>query len=125
MNVRDDRLNNMIDMVKYVLEKNDEAKDNDIVLQKVIHYNEYKKKGLDYNIQQRTWIDHLNDITKGTISRPETIRRARRKCQQLYPTTRGKKYDSRKANQSKIKNTLRQAESKKTQEKTQTTIWKP
>jgi len=118
-------LNNMIDMVKYVLEKNDKAKDNDIVLQKVIHYNEYRKKGLEYNLQQRTWIDHLNDITEGTISRPETIRRARRKCQQLYPTTRGKKYDSRKAKQNEIKKTLRQAEVKKTQEKTQTSIWNP
>ena len=39
-----DQLNNMIDMVKYVLEKNYEARDNDILLQKVIHYNEYKTR---------------------------------------------------------------------------------
>jgi len=116
-------LNNMIDMVKYVLEKNYEARDNDVLLQKVIHYNEYRKKGMEYNLQQRSWIEHLDDITKGTISRPETIRRARRKCQQLHPTTRGKKYESRKARQSEVKQSLRHAEDKKVQEKTQTTIW--
>tara|TARA_R100000742_G_C4247452_1_gene66162 strand:+ start:181 stop:552 length:372 start_codon:yes stop_codon:yes gene_type:complete len=116
-------LNNMIDMVKYVLEKNQEARDNDILLQKVIHYNEYRKKGMEYNLKQRTWLEHLDDITSGTISRPETIRRARRKCQQLYSTTRGKKYDSRKAKQGEIKEKLKQAEDKKIQEKTQTTIW--
>ena len=118
-----DQLNNMIDMVKYVLEKNYEARDNDILLQKVIHYNEYKRKGMEYNLKQRTWLEHLDDITEGTISRPETIRRARRKCQELHPTTRGRKYESRKAKQSEVRDSLRQAEERQTQEKTQTTIW--
>ena len=116
-------LNNMIEMVKHVLENNFDARDNDIVLQKVIHYNEYKRKGMEYNLNQRTWIEHLEDISGGTISRPETIRRARRKCQQLYPTTRGKKYEIRKAKQSEVKDRLKQAETQKDQEKTQTTIW--
>ena len=110
-------------MVKYVLEKNVEARDDDVLLQKVIHYNEYRKRGLEYNLQQRSWIEHLDDITEGTISRPETIRRARRKCQQLYSTTRGKKYESRKSKQKEIKESLRQSEGRKAQEKTQTTIW--
>ena len=113
----------MIDMVKLVLEKNKGARDDDIMLQKVIHYNEYKRKGMEYNLKQRTWLEHLEDITDGTISRPETIRRARRKCQELHPTTRGKKYESRKAKQSEIRDGLRQAEIRKEQEKTQTSIW--
>jgi len=116
-------LSNMIEMVKYVLESNQEARDNDVLLQKVIHYNEYKRKGMEYNLKQRTWLEHLDDITEGTISRPETIRRARRKCQELHPTTRGRKYESRKAKQSEIREGLRQAEERKTQEETQTTIW--
>ena len=116
-------IDNMIDMVKFVLEKNTEARDNDIILQKVIHYNEYKRKGMEYNLKQRTWLEHLEDITEGIISRPETIRRARRKCQELHPTTRGKKYESRKARQGEIKDNLRQAEIRKDQEKTQTSIW--
>ena len=116
-------LSNMIEMVKYVLESNQEARDNDVLLQKVIHYNEYKRKGMEYNLQQRTWLEHLDDITEGTISRPETIRRERRKCQQLHPATRGRKYESRKAKQSEIREGLRQAEERKTQEETQTTIW--
>ena len=116
-------LSNMIEMVKYVLESNQEARDNDVLLQKVIHYNEYKRKGMEYNLQQRTWLEHLDDITKGTISRPETIRRARRKCQELYPTTRGRKYESRKAKQGEVRDSLRQAEERKTQEEVQTTIW--
>ena len=116
-------IDNMIDMVKIVLERNLEARDNDIVLQKVIHYNEYKRKGMEYNLKQRTWLEHLEDITDGTISRPETIRRARRKCQELHPTTRGKKYESRKAKQSEVRDGLRQAEIRKEQEKTQTSIW--
>ena len=116
-------LSNMIEMVKYVLESNQEARDNDVLLQKVIHYNEYKRKGMEYNLKQRSWLEHLDDITEGTISRPETIRRARRKCQELYPTTRGRKYESRKAKQSEVRDGLRQAEERKTQEETQTTIW--
>ena len=116
-------LSNMIEMVKYVLEQNHEARDNDILLQKVIHWNEYKKKGMEYNLKQRTWFEHLDDISEGIISKPETIRRARRKCQELHPSTRGNKYESRKAKQSEIRDGLRQAEERKSQEETQTTIW--
>ena len=116
-------LTNMIEMVKYVLEGNQDARDNDVLLQKVIHYNEYKRKGMEYNLKQRSWLEHLDDITEGTISRPETIRRARRKCQELHPTTRGRKYESRKAKQSEVRESLRQAEERQTQEETQTTIW--
>ena len=116
-------LSNMIEMVKYVLESNQEARDNDVLLQKVIHYNEYKRKGMEYDLKQRTWLEHLDDITEGTISRPETIRRARRKCQELHPTTRGRKYESRKAKQSEVRDGLSQAEERKIQEETQTTIW--
>ena len=118
-------LSNMIEMVKYVLESNHEARDNDVLLQKVIHYNEYKRKGMEYNLKQRSWLEHLDDITEGTISRPETIRRARRKCQELHPTTRGRKYESRKAKQSEIRDSLKQAEERKTQEETQTSLWSP
>ena len=84
-------LTNMIETIKYVLEKNDKARDDDVLLQKVVHWHEYKKKGMEYNLKQRTWLEHLDDISEKTISKPETIRRARRKCQELYPTTRGKK----------------------------------
>ena len=116
-------LSTMIEKVKYVLENNSEARDNDVILQKVIHCHEYKRKGMEYNLKQRTWLEHLDDIAEGTITRPETIRRARRKCQELHPTTRGRKYESRKAKQSEIRDSLKQAEHRKTQEKTQTTIW--
>ena len=116
-------LSNMIEMVKYVLESNQEARDDDILLQKVIHYNEYKRKGMEYNLQQRPGVEYLDDITKGTISKAETIRRARRKCQELHPTTRGRKYESRKAKQSEVREGLRHAEERKPQEETQTTIW--
>jgi len=116
-------LSNMIEMVKYVLEQNHEARDNDILLQKVIHWNEYKKKGMEYNLKQRTWFEHLDDISEGIISKPETIRRARRKCQELHPSTRGNKYESRKAKQSEVRDGLKQAEERKVQEETQTTIW--
>lgn len=116
-------LSNMIELVKYILEKNDKARDDDVLLQKVVHWHEYKKKGMEYNLKQRTWLEHLDDISEKTISKPETIRRARRKCQELHSTTRGKKYESRKAKQSEVRDSLRQAEERKDQEKTQTTIW--
>ena len=116
-------LSNMIELVKYILEKNDNARDDDVLLQKVVHWHEYKKKGMEYNLKQRTWLEHLDDISEKTISKPETIRRARRKCQELYPTTRGKKYESRKAKQSEVREGLKQAEERKDQEKTQTTFW--
>ena len=116
-------ISNMIEMVKYVLESNIEARDSDVLLQKVIHYNEYKRKGMEYNLKQRSWLEHLDDVTDGTISRPEPIRRARRKCQELYTTTRGRKYESRKAKQGEIRSSLKQAEERKAQEETQTTFW--
>ena len=116
-------LTNMIETIKYVLEKNDKARDDDVLLQKVVHWHEYKKKGMEYNLKQRTWLEHLDDISEKTISKPETIRRARRKCQELYPTTRGKKYESRQAKQSEVREGLKQAEERKDQEKTQTTFW--
>ena len=116
-------LSNMIETIRYVLEKNHEARDNDILLQKVIHWNEYKKKGMEYNLKQRTWLEHLDDISEKLISKPETIRRARRKCQELHPSTRGNKYESRKAKQSEVRDGLKQAEERKAQEETQTTIW--
>ena len=116
-------LTNMIETIKYILEQNDKARDDDVLLQKVVHCHEYKKKGMEYNLRQRTWLEHLDDISEKIISKPETIRRARRKCQELYPTTRGKKYESRKAKQSEVRDGLRQAEERKDQEKTQTTIW--
>ena len=116
-------LSNMIELVKYILEKNDKARDDDVLLQKVVHWHEYKKKGMEYNLKQRTWLEHLDDISEKTISKPETIRRARRKCQELHPSTRGNKYESRKAKQSEVREGLKQAEERKDQEKTQTTIW--
>ena len=118
-------LSTMIEKVKYVLENNSEARDNDVILQKVIHCHEYKRKGMEYNLKQRSWLEHLDDITEGTISRPETIRRARRKCQEIHPATRGRKYESRKAKQSEIRDSLKQAEERKIQEETQTSIWSP
>ena len=56
-------LSNMIEMVKYVLEQNHEARDSDILLQKVIHWNEYKKKGMEYNLKQRTLKNYDKPIT--------------------------------------------------------------
>ena len=117
-------LTNMIETIKYVLEKNDKARDDDVLLQKVVHWHEYKKKGMEYNLKQRTWLEHLDDISEKVISKPETIRRARRKCQELYTTTRGKKYASRKAKQSEVKGRLKQAEVRKEQDKTQIPIWR-
>ena len=116
-------LTNMIETIKYILEQNDKARDDDVLLQKVVHWHEYKKKGMEYNLKQRTWLEHLDDISEKIISKPETIRRARRKCQELHSTTRGKKYESRKAKQSEVREGLKQAEERKDQEKTQTTIW--
>ena len=116
-------LTNMIETIKYILEQNDKARDDDVLLQKFVHYHEYKKKGMEYNLKQRTWLEHLDDISEKIISKPETIRRARRKCQELHPTTRGKKYESRKAKQGEVRDGLRQAEIRKEQGKTQTSIW--
>ena len=116
-------LGKMIDMVKYVLESNYEARDDDILLQKVIHYNEYRKKGMEYNLKQKTWLEHLDDIKEGIISKPETIRRARRKCQELHATTRGRKYESRKTKQSQIRESLKQAEERTKQEEIQASLW--
>tara|TARA_Y100001963_G_scaffold159336_1_gene262613 strand:+ start:966 stop:1292 length:327 start_codon:yes stop_codon:yes gene_type:complete len=44
---------------------------------------------------------------KWKLPSEQSIRRARRKCQELYPHTRGKKYLKRMGMQDKIKNELR------------------
>tara|TARA_Y100000310_G_C20645180_1_gene796143 strand:- start:1519 stop:1878 length:360 start_codon:yes stop_codon:yes gene_type:complete len=116
-------LSNMIEMVKFILEDNHAARDSDILLQKVIHFNEYKRKGMEYEGRTRLWIDYLNDISINRLSKPETIRRARRKCQELYPTTRGNRYISRQANQKEIKDGLKLASERRTNNEPQTTIW--
>jgi hypothetical protein len=117
------KTNKLVHMVKYVLENNIIARDDDIILQKSIHYNEYRKRGLEYNLNNKNWIEYLEDIANNIISKPETIRRMRRKCQEIYPTTRGRKYESRQAKQIEVKKALRQEAERKIQEKTQTSIW--
>ena len=93
------KLDRMIDIVKEILMVRSDTRDDDIILQKIIHYKEFQKLGLSPT--ESTWLDYLSCIADGTLSKPESIRRARRKCQEFYPITRGKKYLSRKEKQRK------------------------
>lgn len=91
------KLDRMIDIVKEVLLVRPDTRDDDIILQKIIHYKEFQKLGIPPT--EMAWLDYLSSIADGTLSKPESIRRARRKCQEFYPITRGNRYLSRKEKQ--------------------------
>jgi len=48
----------------------------------------------------------LKLVVDGHLSSTESITRARRKCQELYPELRGVNYNKRQANQSDVKKQL-------------------
>ena len=92
----------MIDKVKGILDDNEKARDNDCLLECMI-YDKY------LDIEKRSVLDFYLKLDKRQLPSPASIRRARRKCQELYPNTRGEKYNLRKSNQKTIKSELNEA----------------
>jgi hypothetical protein len=88
-----------LDLVKFILERSPESRDNDNILLWIVWKKEYPIIEKDVEAFKMLF------ITKKLPSM-ESITRARRKLQELHPELRGLKYDKRQNNQKIYKQDL-------------------
>ena len=88
-----------LDLVKFILMKSPEARDNDNILLWIVWKKEYPI--IDNNIEAFKQL-----FLSKKLSSMESITRARRKVQECYPYLRGFKYEKRKSNQKAYKQDL-------------------
>jgi hypothetical protein len=84
--------------VKFLLEKYPHLRDSDEKLIANIWFNETPMISTKY--------EFLQNYANGLITNAESIRRCRQKIQMEKPELRGKSYEKRHSNQSRIKNEL-------------------
>ena len=115
---------NMIQEVKKYLTVYHQLRDSDVDLIWSIWINQISKilnpqiKRHLYPIPQRqrdvskiSAIELMRLWKDGKISSPSNITRSRRKCQELYPETRGKCYEARRKQQRRVIGDIRSANS--------------
>ena len=95
-------LTKLVDSVKLILEKDEKARDNDLRLECLI-YMKY------FDLEKTSVLEFYNKLNESNIPSSSSIRRARRKCQELYLDTRGKKYSERQDRQKQVKDDLQDA----------------
>tara|TARA_E500000305_G_scaffold12144_1_gene8221 strand:+ start:2076 stop:2414 length:339 start_codon:yes stop_codon:yes gene_type:complete len=92
----------VIDKVKAIILKHPEAADCYHTLEYLVHKQEYEGQGLRINYDRS--IKKFKDCRisayyymkkEGMMSSPANIRRSSRKCQEMYPETRGKRWKKR------------------------------
>ena len=98
------KLTKLANLIYEVLEKNEEARNDDDVL----CFEVWNKLAPVDNI----WTIPVGDFhhilkRQWKLPNEQSIRRTRRKVQEHYPETRGTKYNNRKARQEKVKSNLR------------------
>ena len=81
------------DIVIKLLESNTALRDSDSRLLAECWRIEAEQRGHDLN--EKSAMTFLSWIYNGSLSKPESITRARRKAQELYPNLRGKVYQER------------------------------
>ena len=96
------KITKMVDKVKVILDNDELCRDNDYRLESIV-YSKY------FDLRETNVFDFYMKLIHSKIPNSSTIRRARRKCQELYPNTRGAKYSVRKDNQRTIKSELNEA----------------
>lgn len=79
-----------MDMVKKILENSKIARDSDCLLLTKVWSHESNEYDSD---EPRSHFFY--DLVSGKYSTPETITRARRKLQEMYPELRGERYKKR------------------------------
>ena len=90
---------NQLDLVKYVLERSPESRDNDNILLWIVWKKAYPA------IEKE--IDYFKELfISKTLPSFESITRARRKLQETYPNLRGLKYEKRQNNQKNYREDL-------------------
>ena len=98
-------LSKMVDRVQAVLNADKGARDNDYRLECII-YSE------DIKLEKVNVLEFYHKLNNSKLPSPASIRRARRKCQELYPNTRGCKYLHRMEKQKMVKDELNEARTK-------------
>tara|TARA_R110002167_G_scaffold48013_2_gene141912 strand:- start:1140 stop:1448 length:309 start_codon:yes stop_codon:yes gene_type:complete len=88
-----------LDLVKFILERSPEARDNDNILLWIVWKKEYPIIDNDIEEFKKLFISKQ-------LPSMESITRARRKLQEVYPELRGLKYDKRQNNQKLYKEDL-------------------
>ncbi len=88
-----------LDLVKFILMKSPEARDNDNILLWIVWKKEYPI--IDNNIEAFKQL-----FLSKKLPSMESITRARRKIQEQYPNLRGLRYEKRQNNQKAYKEDL-------------------
>lgn len=87
------------DLVKFILMRSPEARDNDNILLWIVWKKEYPI--IDHNIEAFKEL-----FLSKALPSMESITRARRKLQEIHPNLRGKRYNERQNNQKNYKEDL-------------------
>jgi len=90
--------------VKALLEQDAKYRDNDELLVARFWWNEVKSMGLNPEMSMQ---DFLMLYKNGRFTSADVITRARRKCNEEYPSTRGLAYHPRQKNQQLIKDQIK------------------
>jgi len=92
---------NMVDDVRKLIGINKSLADSDVdLIWNIWARNVFEK--YRYNIEEMKAKDLMKMWKDGRIASPFNISRSRRKCQELYPETRGDNYESRQEHQRRI-----------------------
>jgi len=104
MSNKTDNISKLVDEIKIILEDDVEARDNDLRLECIIYSRLYK-----IDLEKTNVFDFYIMLMHKNIPNNSSIRRARRKCQELYWDTRGSKYTKRQEKQNQVKEELQDA----------------
>lgn len=86
------KMKNIKPIVKDLLERYPEFRDNDCKLVAGFYYKNYGGKE---SFERKTAMEFLIDFSKGNFPFPDHITRVRRKLQEQFPELRGSKYEER------------------------------
>ena len=95
-------LTKLVDRIKNILEDDLKARDDDHRLECIV-YSKY------FDLENTSVYEFYSKLMHNKIPNSSSIRRARRKCQECYPVTRGKKYEERQGRQKQVKDELNEA----------------
>ena len=101
---------NMVNIIRGFIAVHSELANDDVELTYNIWKWELSKLKPSINISKISGKMLMKYWKKGIISSPYNISRSRRKCQELYPETRGETYVKRHENQETVKKNLKAAE---------------
>ena len=95
-----DEIKKTMPLVKDILTKDLEARDNDNLL----CFRVWSRQGIE---DATTYAAFRSDLFSGKLTQPKTIYRSRRKLQEHHKELRGKTYNARKREEEYIKNQIK------------------